>query len=49
MDYRPLNDAERSQLINSLRGNAQGNQVLSSWTGATPVSPARARRSPTRR
>lgn len=28
MDFRPLNDTERRQLINSLRGNAEGRQVL---------------------
>jgi len=28
MDFRPLNDTERRQLINSLRGNAQGDRVL---------------------
>jgi hypothetical protein len=28
MDFRPLNDTERSQLINSLRGNVQAGQVL---------------------
>jgi hypothetical protein len=28
MDFRPLNDTERRQLINSLRGNAEGGQVL---------------------
>ena len=28
MDFRPLNDTERRQLINSLRGNAEGGNVL---------------------
>jgi len=28
MDFRPLNDTERRQLVNSLRGNAEGNRVL---------------------
>jgi len=28
MDFRPLNDVERRQLINSLRGNADGNRAI---------------------
>lgn len=28
MDFRPLNDTERRQLISSLRGNAEGGNVL---------------------
>ena len=28
MDFRPLNDSERGQLINSLRGNALSGKVL---------------------
>jgi len=28
MDFRPLNDTERRQLINALRGNADSNRVL---------------------
>jgi hypothetical protein len=28
MDFRPLNDTERRQLISSLRGNAEGNRVI---------------------
>ena len=28
MDFRPLNDTERRQLINSLRGNADSGRVL---------------------
>jgi len=28
MDFRTLNDTERRQLINSLRGNADGNRAL---------------------
>jgi len=28
MDFRPLNDTERRQLISSLRGNADGNRVI---------------------
>jgi hypothetical protein len=28
MDFRPLNDTERRQLISSLRGNAESNRVL---------------------
>jgi len=28
MDFRPLNDTERRQLINALRGNAEGNRVI---------------------
>jgi len=28
MDFRPLNDTERRQLISSLRGNAENNRVI---------------------
>jgi hypothetical protein len=28
MDFRPLNELERRQLITALRGNADGNRVL---------------------
>lgn len=28
MDFRPLNDTERRQLIGALRGNAEGNRVI---------------------
>jgi len=28
MDFRPLNDIERRNLITALRGNADGNRVL---------------------
>jgi hypothetical protein len=28
MDFRPLNDTERRQLISALRGNAENNNVL---------------------
>ena len=28
MDFRPLNDTERRQLISSLRGNADSNQAI---------------------
>ncbi len=28
MDFRPLNDVERRQLINALRGNANGDQAI---------------------
>lgn len=28
MDFRPLNDTERQQLINALRGNAENNQTI---------------------
>lgn len=28
MDFRPLNDTERRQLINSLRGNAESNRAI---------------------
>lgn len=28
MDFRPLNDTERRQLINALRGNAEKNQTI---------------------
>jgi hypothetical protein len=28
MDFRPLNDTERKQLVNALRGNAEGNRVI---------------------
>jgi hypothetical protein len=28
MDFRPLNDTERRQLITALRGNAESNRVL---------------------
>lgn len=28
MDFRPLNELERRQLITALRGNADGNRVM---------------------
>jgi hypothetical protein len=28
MDFRPLNDTERRQLISALRGNADGNRTI---------------------
>jgi hypothetical protein len=28
MDFRPLNDVERRQLISSLRGNAENNRAI---------------------
>lgn len=28
MDFRPLNDTERRQLVTALRGNAESNRVL---------------------
>lgn len=28
MDFRPLNDTERRQLISALRGNAENNQAI---------------------
>jgi hypothetical protein len=28
MDFRPLNDTERRQLISSLRGNAENNRAI---------------------
>lgn len=28
MDFRPLNDTERRQLISALRGNADGNRAI---------------------
>jgi hypothetical protein len=28
MDFRPLNDTERRQLISALRGNAEENRVI---------------------
>jgi hypothetical protein len=28
MDFRPLNDTERRQLISALRGNAENNRVI---------------------
>jgi hypothetical protein len=28
MDFRPLNDTERSQLIQALRGNAEENKTI---------------------
>lgn len=28
MDFRPLNETERRQLVTALRGNADGNRVL---------------------
>ena len=28
MDFRPLNDTERRQLIGALRGNAESNRVI---------------------
>jgi hypothetical protein len=28
MDFRPLNDSERRQLVNALRGNAENDRVI---------------------
>jgi len=28
MDFRPLNDSERRQLVNALRGNAEDDRVI---------------------
>jgi len=28
MDFRPLNDTERRQLVNALRGNAESNRAI---------------------
>lgn len=28
MDFRPLNDTERRQLVNALRGNAENNRPI---------------------
>jgi hypothetical protein len=28
MDFRPLNDVERRQLITALRGNSEGNRAI---------------------
>jgi hypothetical protein len=28
MDFRPLNDTERRELITALRGNAEGNRAI---------------------
>ena len=28
MDFRPLNDTERQQLISALRGNAEGDRAI---------------------
>lgn len=28
MDFRPLNDTERRQLVTALRGNAENNQAI---------------------
>jgi len=28
MDFRPLNDSERQQLISALRGNAEGDRAI---------------------
>lgn len=28
MDFRPLNDTERRQLVNALRGNAENDRVI---------------------
>jgi len=28
MDFRPLNDTERRQLVNALRGNAESERVI---------------------
>src|SRR5208337_3500986 len=45
MDFRPLNDTERRQLISSLRGNADGNRVIlmdrrdTSFIGSTEEVP----------
>ncbi len=41
MDFRPLNDTERQQLINALRGNAESNRTIlmdqrnTTFTGTT--------------
>jgi hypothetical protein len=45
MDFRPLNDTERRQLINSLRGNAESNRAIlldrrdTSFLGSTEEVP----------
>jgi hypothetical protein len=45
MDFRPLNELERRQLITALRGNADGNRVLlldrkdTSFVGTTDEVP----------
>jgi hypothetical protein len=45
MDFRPLNDTERRQLISSLRGNAENNRVIlmdrrdTSFVGSTDEVP----------
>jgi hypothetical protein len=45
MDFRPLNDVERRQLIASLRGNAEKNQAIvidrkdTSFVGSTDEVP----------
>jgi hypothetical protein len=49
MDFRPLNDTERRQLINALRGNAESDRAILSWTVATPALPVPRKRSPMRR
>lgn len=45
MDFRPLNELERRQLITALRGNAEGNRVMlmdrrdTSFAGTTDEVP----------
>lgn len=45
MDFRPLNDTERRQLISSLRGNAENNRAIlidrrdTSFLGSTEEVP----------
>jgi len=45
MDFRPLNDTERRQLISSLRGNAESNRAIlldrrdTSFLGSTEEVP----------
>jgi hypothetical protein len=45
MDFRPLNDVERRQLISSLRGNADNNRAIlmdrrdTSFLGSTEEVP----------
>lgn len=45
MDFRPLSELERRQLVTALRGNAEGNRVLlldrrdTSFVGSTDEVP----------
>jgi hypothetical protein len=45
MDFRPLSELERRQLVTALRGNAEGNRVLlldrkdTSFTGTSEEVP----------